>query len=45
MLLTPFNPADVIRVEIGLFRQALLAQTKTLPLFADGGTEDNAVIR
>jgi hypothetical protein len=45
VLLTPFNPADVIRVEIGLFGQPFLAQMQPLPLFADGGTKNDAVIR
>jgi hypothetical protein len=45
MLLTPFDSPDIIRVEIGLFGQPLLAQMQPLPLFADGCTKDNAVIR
>ena len=45
MFLTPFNPPNIIRVEIGLFRQLFLAQAQPLPLLADGGTKDNAVIR
>ncbi len=45
MFLAPFNSAEIIRVEIGFFRQPFLAQMKPLPLFADGGPEDNAIIR
>jgi hypothetical protein len=45
MFFASFNSAEIIRVEIGLFRQPFLAQMKPLPLFADGGPEDNAIIR
>jgi hypothetical protein len=45
MFLTSFNPAEVIRMEIGFFRKPFLAQMKPLPLFANGGPEDNAIIR
>ena len=44
MFLPSFDPAEIIRVEIGFFGQPFLAQMKPLPLFADGGTEDDAVI-
>jgi hypothetical protein len=44
VFLTPLDPAGVIRVEISLFGQPLLAQMQPLPLFADGGTKDNAVV-
>jgi hypothetical protein len=45
MFFTPFNPAEIVRMEIGFFRKPLQTQTEPLPLFADGGTENNAVIR
>jgi hypothetical protein len=45
MLLTSFDSADIIRVEIGLFREPLLAQMQPLPLFADGRTKNDAVVR
>jgi hypothetical protein len=31
-------------MKIGFFGQPFLAQMKPLPLFADGGSKDNAVI-
>jgi len=45
MLLTSFNSADIIRVEIGFFRESFLAQMQPLPFFADGVTKNNAIIR
>jgi hypothetical protein len=45
MLLTAFNSADIIRVEISLFREPFLTQMQPFPFFADGGTKNNAVIR
>ena len=45
MLLTSFNSADIIRVEIGFFRESFLAQMQPFPLFADGGTKNDAVVR
>ena len=45
MLLTSFNSADIIRVEISFFGKSFLAQMQPFPLFADGGTKNNAVIR
>jgi hypothetical protein len=38
------NTANVIGVEIGRFGQPFLAPMKPLPLFADGGTQNYAVI-
>lgn len=32
-------------MEIGFFRQPFQAPMKALPLFADGGSEDDAIIR
>lgn len=45
MLLASFNPSDIIRVEVGFFGELFLTQTQALPLLADGGTKDDAVIR
>jgi hypothetical protein len=45
VLFAPFDPADIIGVKVGLFRQTLLAQMQPFPLFADGGTENNAIVR
>jgi hypothetical protein len=42
---TPFNPAEIIWVQIGFFGKPFQAQMKSLPLFANGGSEDDTVIR
>jgi len=45
MLLPALNPSDVVGMQIGLFGEAFLAEMSSRPLFADGGTKNDAVIR
>jgi hypothetical protein len=45
VLFTPLDAPDIIRVQVSLFGKPLLAQMQTHPLFADGGTKNDAVIR
>ncbi len=45
VLLTAFDPAHVIGVKFGLFRQLLLAESGAVPLFTDGCAKDDTVIR
>ena len=40
-----FNTPDIIWVKISFFSQSFLRQMNALPLFADGCTEQNAIIR
>jgi hypothetical protein len=40
-----FNAPDIIWVKIGFFGQPFLRQMNALPLFADGCTEEDAIIR
>jgi hypothetical protein len=45
VFLSALNAPDIIWVKIGLFSQPFLRQMNALPLFADGCTEENAIIR
>jgi len=45
VLFAALDPANIIGVKVGLFRQPLLAQMQPFPLFADGGTKNDAVVR
>jgi hypothetical protein len=45
MLLASFNSSKIIRVEIGFFREPFQAPMPPVPLFADGGTEHDTIIR
>jgi hypothetical protein len=45
VLLAALDPAHVIGVEIGLFSQLFLAESRMFPLFTNGCAKDDAVIR
>ena len=45
MLLAPLDPAKVIGMKLGLFRQTFLRQAGTFAVLADGCAEDDAIIR
>ena len=45
MLLATLYPSHIIRMKPGLFGQLLLAESSTLPVFADGGAKNDTIIK